>query len=142
MAVAVAGCDKNAQWKNPLDGVFGAKQDIKTETTLLEIDAVGRLNGDTAKYEGFLEIARRENLSPTEQVYLARTAVKTLYLDEDKREILEQLIDSELYSCACKKEILAQLGQFKKEESRVAVLQKINSTETCLDQWPVDDTKP
>jgi hypothetical protein len=43
----LAGCDKGLQWpQDPMAGLFGGKQDLKTETTILEIDAVGNLKSD------------------------------------------------------------------------------------------------
>ena len=106
---------------------------MKTESTILEIDAVGNLKSDSAKHDGFVTLSQRDNLSPEEQVYLVRKAVKSLYLDEDKQEVIENLIDSDQFSCAVKKEILLLLVQLKSDQSRVAVLQKLNETDACRD---------
>jgi hypothetical protein len=134
LLVGLAGCDKGLELpKDPMAGLFGGKKDLKTESTILEIDAVGNLKSDSAKHDGFVTLSQRDNLSPEEQVYLVRKAVKSLYLDEDKQEVIENLIDSDQFSCAVKKEILLLLGQLKSDQSRVAVLQKLNETAACLD---------
>jgi hypothetical protein len=85
------------------------------------------------RLEIFITLSQRDNLSPQEQVYLVRKAVKSLYLDEDKQEVIENLIDSDRFSCAVKKEILLLLGQLKSDQSRIAILQKLNETDACLD---------
>lgn len=132
LLVGLAGCDKGLEMpRDPMAGLFGGKKDLKTESTILEIDAVGNLKSDSAKHEGFVTLSQRDNLSPEEQVYLVRKAVKGLYLDEDKQEVIENLIDSDRFSCAVKKEILLLLGQLKADETRLAVLQKLNDTDTC-----------
>ena len=144
LLVGLAGCDKGLEMpRDPMAGLFGGKKDLKTESTILEIDAVGNLKSDSAKHDGFITLSQRENLSPEEQVYLVRKAVKSLYLDEDKQEVIENLIDSDLFSCAVKKEILLLLGQLKADETRLAVLQKLNDTERCLDgSAPAESAKP
>jgi hypothetical protein len=132
LLVGLAGCDKGLEMpRDPMGGLFGGKKDLKTESTILEIDAVGNLKSDSAKHDGFVTLSQRDNLSAEEQVYLVRKAMKSLYLDEDKREVIENLIDSDRFSCAVKKEILLVLDQFKAEESRLAILQKMNDTDTC-----------
>lgn len=134
LLVGLAGCDKGMQWPNdPMAGLFGGKKDLKTETTILEIDAVGNLKSDSAKHDGFVTLSQRDNLSAEEQVYLVRKAMKDLYLDEDKQEVAENLINSDRFSCAVKKEILLLLGQIKADENRLAILQKLNDTDACLD---------
>ena len=133
LLVGLAGCDKGLDPRDSMAGLFGGKKDLKTESTILEIDAVGNLKSDSAKHDGFITLSQRENLSPEEQVYLVRKAVKSLYLDEDKQEVIENLIDSDLFSCAVKKEILLLLGQLKADETRLAILQKLNDTDACLD---------
>jgi hypothetical protein len=134
LLVGLAGCDKGLELpRDPMAGLFGGKKDLKTESTILEIDAIGNLKSDSAKHEGFVTLSQRDNLSAEEQVYLVRKAMKSLYLDEDKRVVIENLIDSGQFSCAVKKEILLLLGQLKADETRLAVLQKLNDTDACQD---------
>jgi hypothetical protein len=134
LLVGWMGCDKGMEMSpDPIGGLFGGKKDLKTESTILEIDAVGNLKSDSAKHDGFVTLSQRGNLSAEEQVYLIRKAIKSLYLDEDKKEVIENLIDSDQFSCAVKKEILLLLGQLKADETRLAVLQKLNETDTCQD---------
>jgi hypothetical protein len=134
LLVGLAGCDKGLEMpRDPMAGLFGGKKDLKTESTILEIDAVGNLKSDSVKHDGFVTLSQRDNLSAEEQVYLVRKAMKSLYLDKDKQEVIENLIDSDQFSCAVKKEILLLLGQLKSDQSRVAVLQKLNETDACQD---------
>ncbi|NLH18319.1 MAG: hypothetical protein GX455_17225 [Phycisphaerae bacterium] len=132
--IGLVGCDNGTGLSgDPVAGLFGGKKDLKTESTILEIDAVGNLKSDSAKHDGFVTLSKRDNLSADEQVYLVRKALKGLYLDEDKEEVVWNLIDSDRFSCAVKKEILLLLNQFKSDESRLAILQKLNDTDSCLD---------
>ncbi len=132
--IGLSGCDNGMDLSgDPMGGWFAGKKDLKTETTILEIDAVGNLKSDSAKHEGFVTLSQRDNLSAQEQVYLVRKAMKGLYLDEDKQEVLSNLIDSDRFSCAAKKEMLLLLNQIKADETRLSILQQINDTDACLD---------
>lgn len=134
LLVGLAGCEKGMEMpRDPMAGLFGGKKDLKTESTILEIDAIGNLKSDSAKHDGFVTLSQRSNLSAEEQVYLIRKAMKSLYLDKDKQEVIDNLIDSDEFSCAVKKEILLLLGQLKADDTRLEVLQKLNDTDACLD---------
>lgn len=112
--------------KESLWGDWFGKKDVKVEATIAEIDAVSRLKSDSAMYEGFQAIARREGLSIAAQVRLGRLASEKLYSPGDKEEVLLILIENPSFSHEAKMEILAHIGKLP-EDNKIKVLGAINN---------------
>ena len=133
LIVPISGCweDINRAARETSEGIFGVK-DERTQADLLEINAVARLNSDTAKFEGFMAIASRSTHDPLVQTHLVKRSIESLYSEKDKQAVLEKLMEGR-FTCAAKKEVLLRLDQFKTNEVKTAILTKINNISDCYE---------
>ncbi len=130
---AAAGCLEGLdEWSGNLFTTGEQLQEeinFEFETTIAEIDAVGRLKSDSAKLEGFKAIAGREELMKEAQAYMVRPVAKKVFSSSAKEEILITLINNPNFCLEAKKEILFNLNKLA-EENKINVLRAINNRGT------------
>ncbi len=129
--LTLAGCleDITAGYNDLTQGWFA--EDTALAATIAEIDAVAKLNSDSAKYEGFKVIAARVGLPTEAQVHLVKPVFGKLYAESDKEDVLITLIDNPGFTCAAKLAILKRLDTLSSQTSRIAILKQITERRDC-----------
>lgn len=106
------------------------QENIVSDETIIEIDAIGKLAFDNSRKDGFKRIAQRENLSSEAQVHLIRATFKKLSFENSKKEILLTLINNLNFCSAAEIEILENLDKLAFNNSKEEILKAINDVGT------------
>ena len=107
-----------------------SQNNIVSDETIVEIDAIGKLAFDNSRRDGFRRIAQREDISPEAQVHLIRTTFKKLSFENSKKEILLTLINNPNFCTAAEIEILESLDKLAFNNSKEEILEAINNAKT------------
>jgi hypothetical protein len=94
--------------------------------TLAEIDAANTLNMDSNRTEALLQIANRENLSPTAQVHLVNSTYRSLNFDSSKVRVLKGVIANPAFCDPARQAVVSQLELISMESNRRAILDEVN----------------
>ena len=131
--------DENTQFKLTGDhlcwwqpGDWDIYEHLYNTTKFSEIDAISKLNTDSAKSERFEAVAGREGLRPAEQVHLINAVYKKLITDSSKERVLLRLIGNPNFSHAGKEAILIQLDKFSTDSAKLAILRAIGERGTLM----------
>jgi hypothetical protein len=106
------------------------QNNIVSDETITEIDAIGKLAFDNSRREGFKRVAQRENISPEAQVHLIRATFKKLSFENSKKEILLTLINNPNFCSAAEIEILESLDKLAFNNSKEEILKAIDNVRT------------
>ncbi len=99
---------------------------FSADSTIAEIDAIGKLSFDSERKKGYERIAEREGLSPEAQVYLVEAALRRLSFDNAKEQLLLTLIENPGFCSAAEREILERIDALAFESSKQKVLKAIS----------------
>ena len=97
---------------------------------IAEIDAAFSLNFENDRVGRLSAIARRTNLSPTVQTYLATRTLRNISFDNNKVEIVMMLIRNPAFCNAAKQEILANLKRVSFDGNKQTILDALESRGT------------
>jgi len=106
------------------------QNNIVSDETIIEIDAISKLAFDNSRKDGFKRIAQREDLSPEAQVHLIRATFKKLSFENSKKEILLTLINNPGFCSAAEIEILQSLDNLAFNNSKEEILKAIDDVRT------------
>ena len=128
LVVCIQGCEivvDDGQWPHEPQ-----QNNIVSDETIIEIDAIGKLAFDNSRRDGFKRIAQREDISPEAQVHLIRAAFKKLSFENSKKEILLTLINNPNFCSTAEIEILESLEKLAFNNSKEEILKAINDVRT------------
>jgi hypothetical protein len=97
-----------------------------SDGTIAEIDAVGKLNLESHKRQGYEKIAVRDNLSPEVQIHLVKAVFNNLALESSKENILLTLINNPSFCPAGERAILKRLDKLMLESNKRDILTAIS----------------
>ncbi|MBW8015939.1 MAG: hypothetical protein FVQ82_07110 [Planctomycetes bacterium] len=106
-------------------GILGIN--AKSEATVAEIDAVGKLESGEAMLEGLLAVAGRSGISKRAQVRLVETSLNKLNDEDAGVNVLLALIGNDDFCHEAKKKILNNTGKLKSEDNKAKIVGAINS---------------
>lgn len=99
---------------------------VPRETTVQEIDAVGRLGFEDNRHHGFKRIAERSNLSDAVQVHLVEVAFEKLGFEDSRMDVMLTLVANPCFSPAGEVALLERIDRFGFEDNRRRVLEAID----------------
>lgn len=95
---------------------------VDDEATIAEIDAACALSFSSDRAEHLSRIARRGDLGPAAQVYLADAAYDVLSFEDQKVGVLINLIRNPIFCAEAKSQVLARLEELKFNSNRKSIL--------------------
>jgi hypothetical protein len=98
-------------------------------TVIAEIDAAGMLFSDSDKADVYKDIARRPYLSGKAQSHLVKSAVRNIFSDASKEEVLLAVVDNPCFADAGKKAVLSNMNSLFSDSRKKRILKAINSRE-------------
>ncbi len=96
------------------------------ETTVQEIDAVGRLGFENDRHDSLKRIARRPGLTDAVQVHLIEAVFSTLGFENDKTDVLLTLVGNPCFSPAAEAALLERIDRLGFENDRERILRAID----------------
>ncbi len=96
------------------------------ETTVQEIDAIGRLGFEDDRHRGFKRIAERSDLSDDVQVHLIEATFEKLGFEVSRTDVLLALVNNPCFSSAGETALLERLDRLGFEDSKRRILEAIN----------------
>lgn len=96
------------------------------ETTVQEIDAIGRLGFEDDRCRGFKHVAERSGLSDAVQVHLIEAAFTKLGFEDSKMDVLLTLVANPCFSPAGQTALLERVDGLGFEDSKRKVLEAID----------------
>jgi hypothetical protein len=98
---------------------------VPRETTVQEIDAVGRLGFEDNRYHAFKRIAERSNLSDAVQVHLVEAAFEKLGFEDSRMDVMLTLVANPCFSSAGEAALLERIDRLGFEDNRQRILEAI-----------------
>jgi hypothetical protein len=92
------------------------------DVTIREIDAVGKLDLQENRREGYKRIAERQSLSAGAQTHLIEAVFDKLDLEEAKRDVLIALVQNPCFHSSAKAALLDRLDGLALEDHRREIL--------------------
>lgn len=96
------------------------------ETTVQEIDAVGRLGFENDRHHAYRRIASRPGLSDAVQIHLIETVFSNLGFENDKTDVLLTLAGNPCFSPAAEAALLERIDRLGFENDRERILKAID----------------
>ncbi|MBE0535954.1 MAG: hypothetical protein IH624_09820 [Phycisphaerae bacterium] len=96
---------------------------------IAEIDAAAKLFSDRDKADVYKGIARRPQLSGKAQTHLVKSAMRSIFSDASKEEVLLVLIENPCFDDAGKKAVLSNLNTLFSDSRKKRILTAINARE-------------
>ena len=96
------------------------------DATMAEIDAVSKLDFDSNKVNGFMQIAMREPLLPPCQEHLVGAVFGSLDFEQSKKKVLVALIRNRTFSFEGKRAILNRLERLDFDSTKQDILNELN----------------
>jgi len=130
IAIGTSGCIiaiGNSHPRRESDSNCGVPAD--DGMAIAEIDAAARLFSDSDKAEVLKGIARRPGLSGKAQSHLVKTAVRSIFSDNSKEEVLIALIENPCFNSTGKKAVLSNLNHLFSDNRKKRILNAINARE-------------
>ncbi|HRT87664.1 MAG: hypothetical protein ACOYLD_08620 [Anaerohalosphaeraceae bacterium] len=128
LAIGTGGCfiatGNSAHCKSP-DVPCGTIAD--DGSAIAEIDAAAKLFSDADKTDVFKDIARRRDLGGKSQAHLVKTAMRSIFSDSSKEEVLLAVIENPCFNNAGKKAVLANLNHIFSDSRKKRILKAINN---------------
>jgi hypothetical protein len=106
------------------------QNNIVSDETIIEIDAIGKLAFENSRRDGFKRIAQREDISSEAQIHLIRAAFQKLSFENSKKDILLTLIHNPNFCSAAEIEILENLDKLAFNNSKEEILKAIDDVST------------
>ena len=102
---------------------------VDDTAVIAEIDAAGRLFSDSDKTDVYKDIAQRPYLSGKAQSHLVKSAVRNIFSETSKRDVVLTVVQNPCFDDAGKKAVLASLNSFFSDSHKKEILKAINSRE-------------
>ena len=98
------------------------------DSTIHEIDAVGKLNFDSSRRSGYERIAKRQDLSDAAQVHLVNAVTKRLNFESSRVSVLMALIKNPCFSEAGETAIFRRLDRLHFDSNKARILKAISES--------------
>lgn len=99
---------------------------VPVDTTIKEIDVIGKLSFESDRLNGYKRIASQPALSDAAQAYFVQAIFDKLSFDSSKEVALMTLIENPCFSAAGRQAILSRLERLHFENSKTRILKAIN----------------